>query len=53
MEVHFTLEQEAKLTQLANDAGTDAAGLVKDMVLRLLIGDGEGSERPRIVGGMI
>ena len=36
MEVHFTPEQEAKLAQLANTAGTDAKSLVKDAALRLL-----------------
>ena len=36
MEVHFTPEQEAQLTQIATNAGTDPAHLVKDAVLRLL-----------------
>jgi len=36
MEVHFTPEQEARLAQMATRAGTDAEGLVKDAVLRLL-----------------
>lgn len=36
MEVHFTPEQEARLAQIATSAGTDAEGLVKDAVLRLL-----------------
>jgi hypothetical protein len=36
MEVHFTPEQEAQLTQLATEAGTDAERLVKEVVLRLL-----------------
>jgi hypothetical protein len=36
MEVHFTPEQEAQLTQIATNAGTDAEGLVKDAALRLL-----------------
>ena len=36
MEVHFTPEQEAQLTQIARNAGTDAEGLVKDAALRLL-----------------
>jgi hypothetical protein len=30
MEVHFTPEQEAQLTQLATKTGTDAEHLVKD-----------------------
>jgi hypothetical protein len=36
MEVHFTPEQEARLAQIATNAGTDAERLVKDAVLRLL-----------------
>ena len=36
MEVHFTPEQEAQLTQIASKAGTDAERLVKDAALRLL-----------------
>jgi hypothetical protein len=36
MQVHFTPEQEAQLTKLATNAGTDAEGLVKDAALRLL-----------------
>jgi hypothetical protein len=36
MEVHFTPEQEAQIAQLATRTGTDAEGLVKDTVLRLL-----------------
>jgi predicted transcriptional regulator len=39
MEVQFTAEQEAQLAQLATKAGTDAAHLVKDAVLRLLEDD--------------
>ncbi len=39
MEVHFTPEQEAKLAQLANTTGTDAARLVKEAALRLLEDD--------------
>ena len=39
MEVHFTPEQEAHLTQIATKAGTDPARLVKDVVLRLLEDD--------------
>ena len=39
MEVQFTPEQEAKLTQIAAKAGTDAQHLVKDVALRLLAGD--------------
>lgn len=39
MEVHFTPEQEAQLTQIATNAGTDAERLVKDAALRLLKGD--------------
>ena len=36
MEVHFTPEQEARLAQLATNAGTDAERLVKNAALRLL-----------------
>ena len=36
MDVHFTPEQEAKLSQLANSAGTDARNLVKGAALRLI-----------------
>ena len=36
MEVHFTPEQEAQLSQIASDAGTNAERLVKDAALRLL-----------------
>jgi len=36
MEVHFTPEQEAQLSQIASRAGTDTEQLVKDAVLRLL-----------------
>lgn len=39
MEVHFTPEQEARLAQIAADAGTAAEQLVKDVVLRLLQGE--------------
>jgi predicted transcriptional regulator len=36
MEVHFTPEQEARLAEIANKAGTDAEHLVKNAALRLL-----------------
>ena len=36
MEVHFTPEQEAQLTQIAAKEGADAERLVKDAALRLL-----------------
>jgi len=36
MEVHFTPEQEAQLSQIASHAGTDTERLVKDAVVRLL-----------------
>jgi predicted transcriptional regulator len=36
MEVHLTPEEEAQLSQIANQAGTDAEHLVKDAALRLL-----------------
>ena len=35
MEVHFSPEQEALLSKLANYAGTDVERLVKEAVLRL------------------
>jgi predicted transcriptional regulator len=36
MEVHFTPEQEAQLSRIANHAGTDTEHLVKDAALRLV-----------------
>jgi predicted transcriptional regulator len=36
MEVHFTPEQEAQLSQIASQAGTDPERLVKDAALRFL-----------------
>jgi predicted transcriptional regulator len=36
MEVHFTPEQEAQLSQIATKAGIDLERLVKDAALRLL-----------------
>ena len=39
MEVHFTPEQEARLAQIATNAGIDAERLVKKAVLRLLEDD--------------
>ena len=36
MEVHFTPEQEAQLSEIATQAGTDAEQLVKKAALRLL-----------------
>jgi len=36
MEVHFTQEQEAQLSQIATRAGTNAERLVKNAALRLL-----------------
>ena len=36
MEVRLTPEQEARLTQMATEAGTDPERLVKDVVLRYL-----------------
>ena len=36
MEVHFTPEQEAQLSQIASHAGTDTEQLVKDAALRLV-----------------
>lgn len=39
MEVHFTPEQEAQLSQIADHSGTDTEQLVKDAALRLLQDD--------------
>jgi predicted transcriptional regulator len=36
MEVHFTPEQEAQLSQIATKAGTDPERLVKDLLARYL-----------------
>jgi hypothetical protein len=36
MEVYFTPEQEAQLTQIAANAGTDAERLVQEAALRLV-----------------
>ena len=36
MEVHFTSEQEMRLSQIANLSGTDTEQLVRDAALRLL-----------------
>lgn len=36
MEVHFTPEPEARLTQIARNAGTGPESLVKEAALRLL-----------------
>jgi hypothetical protein len=38
MEVHLTPEQEARLAQIATNAGIDAERFVKDVLLRLLEG---------------
>ena len=36
MEVHFTPEQEAQLSQIAHHAGTNAEHLVKEAALRVV-----------------
>ncbi len=36
MEVHFTPEQEAQLSEIARHSGTDAEQVVKEAALRLL-----------------
>ncbi|HEX4784090.1 MAG TPA: hypothetical protein VH350_07080 [Candidatus Sulfotelmatobacter sp.] len=36
MEVHFTPEQQAQLSEIASQAGTDPEHLVKNAALRLL-----------------
>ena len=50
MEVHFTPEQEARLAELATNAGTDAEGLVKDAALRLL---DQAAASPSLPGGSV
>ena len=45
MEVHFTPEQEARLVEIASNAGTDAQRLVEAAALRLIEGD-SGSRNP-------
>jgi hypothetical protein len=47
MEVHFTPEQEARLSQIASWSGTDPECLVKDAVLRLLEEDARFREAVR------
>jgi hypothetical protein len=46
MEVHFTPEQEKRITRIAANAGTDAERLVKDAALRLLNEQPAGSPFP-------
>jgi len=41
MEVHFSPEQEARLSQIAAHAGTDTEHLVKDAALRLMEEDAQ------------
>jgi len=41
MEVHFTPEQEAQLSAIANHAGIDTEQLVKDAALRLVEEDAD------------
>ena len=36
MQVHFTSEQEAQLSQIADHSGTDAEQVVKEAALRVL-----------------
>jgi len=47
MEVHFTPEQEARLSQTAASSGTDPERLVKDAALRLLEEDARFREAVR------
>ncbi len=49
MEVHFTPEQEAQLTQIATRSGIDTEHLVKDAALRLLAGNAVKQEAPQPV----
>jgi hypothetical protein len=51
MEVHFTPEQEARLAEIATNAGTDAEGLVRDAALRLL--DQAGASPPLPAGSVL
>jgi hypothetical protein len=51
MEVHFTPEQEARLAEIATNAGTDAEGLVRDAALRLL--DQAGAFPPLPAGSVL
>jgi len=46
MEVHFTPEQEAELSQIANHSGTAPEQLVKDAVNRML------ENRARFIAGV-
>lgn len=41
MEVHFTPEQEARLSRIAGDIGTDTGKLVLDAAMRLVEEDRE------------
>ena len=52
MEVHFTHEQEKRLTQIAANAGTDAERLVKEAALRLLEEQPAGSS-PLAAGSVV
>ena len=47
MEVQFTPEQEAQLSQIASNKGTDAAGLLKQAALSLLEQDARFREAVR------
>ena len=49
MEVHFTPEQEAQLSQIASHAGTDKERLVKDAVVRLIEQDARFRDAVRVV----
>jgi hypothetical protein len=51
MEVHFTPEQEARLAEIATNAGTDAEGLVRDAALCLL--DQAGASPPLAAGSVL
>jgi predicted transcriptional regulator len=39
MEVHFTAEQESRLSQMATKVGTDPERLVKEVLVRYLDGE--------------
>jgi hypothetical protein len=49
MEIHFTPEQEAQLSQIASQAGTDPERLVKDAALRFPSGGCGLSDRDEFI----
>ena len=51
MEVHFTAEEQAQLSQIATKAGTDPEHLVKSTILRLL--EADASSRAMLPGSVV